>query len=109
MTWLIFIVSASVGAVLWSAFLRLPSALARWLCSPFGQPGSFGMVVSLAISIFFLAIVLCAILMGLAYFFEMQAIADFSSRKIRGFVFISSLGGYALIPVVIRLEHIFRG
>ncbi|WP_155394863.1 hypothetical protein [Xanthomonas albilineans] len=69
MTWLIFIVSASVGAVLWSAFLRLPSTLAQWLCSPFGQPGNFGMVVSLAISILFLAIVLGATLMGLAYFF----------------------------------------
>jgi ABC-type Mn2+/Zn2+ transport system permease subunit len=105
---LVWILGAVAGAVLWSGFLRLPGHLARWLCEPYGQPGRVAMVVSMLISVAALGLVVVGALLGLSQMIG-ASIAEGDAKRLRGILFISSILGYALVPVLIRAERLLFG
>ena len=101
---LIWVLGAVAGSVLWSAFLRLPGYLARWLCAPFDHPGRVAMVTSLLVSLVFLAMAVVGALLGLALIIDRNAVGE-DAKKVLGILWISSWLGYFTIPVIVRLEH----
>jgi hypothetical protein len=107
MTWLAGILGAVCGAVVWSMLLRLPSLLAQWLCKPFGTPHRLAMVVSMAFSVIFLGLLAIGVLMTLTLLITSGPTvrSDHDLRVIRGIVFVSSWVGYAVVPIVMRLEN----
>ena len=105
LTW---ILGAIAGAVLWSAFLRLPGHLARWLCAPFDHPGRVTVVLSMVVSVAFLALMVIGALLGLCQLIDHTADAE-DAKRLREVLFISSILGYAVIPVLARLEELIGG
>lgn len=107
MTWLAGILGAVCGAVVWSMLLRLPSLLAQWLCRPFGTPRRLAMAISMAFSAIFLGLLAIGVLMALTLLITSGPAVwnDHDLRVIRATVFVSSWVGYAVIPIVIRLEN----
>jgi ABC-type Mn2+/Zn2+ transport system permease subunit len=103
LTW---ILGAIAGSVLWSAFLRLPGHLARWLCAPYDNPGRVAMAVSMLASVIFLALIVVGALLGLSLMIGSTVDAD-NAKKLRETLFLSSILGYAVVPVLIRIERSF--
>jgi hypothetical protein len=105
LTW---IMGAIVGSVLWAAFLRLPGHLARWLCAPYNNPGRVAMAVSMLVSVAFLTLVVIGALLGLSLMIG-RPVGEDDPKIIRGIVFVSSILGYTLIPLLIRIERLITG
>jgi hypothetical protein len=101
-----WILGSFVGAVAWAAMLRLPGPLAQWLCAPYGSPGPISKALALTISLGFLLLVLVGSLLGLAHLIEAGSspTIDVDARKLRGVLFLASLLGYVLVPLIMRLE-----
>jgi hypothetical protein len=104
-TW---ILGAIAGAVLWSALLRLPGPLARWLCAPYDRPGRLAMAVSMLVSIVFLLVMVIGALIALSLFIGLPTHAE-DAKKLRGILFVSSIIGFIVIPTLIRLEGLIHG
>lgn len=109
MVWLMWISGAAAGAVGWSALLRFPGRLARWLCAPYGKPDRLGAMVALALALVFLMLAIIGMMIGLSSLFFSETTPDSMKRKVRGIIALSSLIGYALLPIVIRLERSMGG
>ncbi len=107
-TTLTWILGAIAGTVLWSGLLRLPGHLARWLCAPYGIPGPAAMMVSMLASVAFLLLLVVGVLLGLELIIH-RAPSTEEAKQTREILFISSILGYAAIPVVIRLEAMITG
>jgi hypothetical protein len=112
MNWLAGILGAVCGAIVWSMLLRLPLPLARWLCAPFGKPRRGAMIVSMTFSVVFLSLVSVSMLLKLSsvitngYGHTMWSDRDL--KILRGIIFISSWLGYAVVPIVMRLEKLWN-
>lgn len=102
------ILGVIAGAVLWSALLRLPGRLPRWLCAPYDRPGRLAMVVSMLVSIVFLLVTVIGALVALSLFIGVPAHAE-DAKKIRGILFLSSIIGFVMIPTLIRVEGLIHG
>jgi hypothetical protein len=107
MRWLAAILGFVTGTVVWPAFIRLPPQLARWLCAPYGPPSRLGIISSFLASIMFLTIVLILFFIELSYLITAPDVpSTLEAKHVRGIVFISSLFGYALLPIITRIERI---
>jgi hypothetical protein len=95
LTW---ILGGIAGSVLWSAFLRLPGHLARWLCAPYDQPGRVVMAVSMLVSVIFLGLIVIGVLLGLSMLIG-GSTGEYDAKKLREILFISSILGYTIIPI----------
>ena len=105
-----WIAGAFLGAVLWSAFLRLLGPLARWLCSHLQSPGRLVMVISMTVSVVFLTLVAAGALIGLSLLVGHGAHSAGATnmKAIRASVFLSSLCGYAVFQLTTRVAELVR-
>jgi hypothetical protein len=101
-SFLICLVAAAAGSVLWSVTFRCAQPLADWLVSPLGKPGGVTLVVASSLSMFFLASIAFSILMGLALFGQPNGVSSLAARKM---VLVWSMAGYLLIVFVGSIEH----
>jgi hypothetical protein len=103
-----YLAGAIVGAVFWSAFIRGPFAISKWLCSPFGNPSRLAMAVALIISYGASFLILLESFQAVADLFGAGTWnASYPDRKVFGREFgASSIFGYFLLLIFLRLEQL---
>jgi hypothetical protein len=100
------IVGVICGAVVWPAFLRAPPVLAEWLCRPFGYPNTREKIVALILSYLFGAICVIIFFIQISSIIIPKETAMWTEtvNRLRGLIFVFSLVGYALIPILFKIK-----
>jgi hypothetical protein len=106
-TLLLIFLGAAVGSVLWSCAFRAPDMLYRWMLEPFGKHGPVSSIVAFIFSATFFILLYVGTIFGLAEFLSPSAEVVGSSRA-RHILIVSSLAGYLILPLLVRLEMRIR-
>ncbi len=113
-TWYVasIVLGLVLGAVVWP-LLRTVPGLARWLCRPFGPPGSVASVVALLVALGAVFVAIVVVFSTTFSLFIESHVADPAMVGPRGvlrqYFLASSLVGCVFVGLVIRLESGVRG
>jgi hypothetical protein len=101
---LIFL-GAAIGSVLWSFAFRAPDKLYQWMLEPFGRHGPVSSIVAFIFSATFFILLYVLAIFGLAEFLSHHPEDPSRARHI---LIVSSLGGFLVLPLLVRLEMSIR-